>query len=258
MEPSDLQMKLNRVAEICFRNIADNDYISARTLFRYELIHQAYWCSLQTIEKYLKAILLFNGKSTIRLSHDLHHSLKLIKDIKEINFTLPKDVLIFIDLINNEGANRYYEYPYAMEKSSLFILDKTVWSIRKFCFYMKGEVRLNESIIDLLDFSLNQIDDKRYNEKPYLYSINGELENILQEKKLLKREQLVWMNKYYGSRKKGKIFLKHETSTYGLPPHFSDESIFEDIKEYVQFSKPVLDYFKKRSTGKIKVPVSEL
>src|ERR1035437_7501130 len=117
---SDLQTNLNKIAVFCFRNIADNDYISARTLFRYDLIHQAYWCSLQAIEKYLKAILLFNGKSIVKLSHDLHYSLNLVKETKEIKFTLPKDVLIFIDLINDEGENRYYEYSYALEKKSLF------------------------------------------------------------------------------------------------------------------------------------------
>ena len=56
MSIADLQLHLNEIAIYCFRNIADSDYISARTLFRYELIHQAYWCSLQAIEKYLKSI----------------------------------------------------------------------------------------------------------------------------------------------------------------------------------------------------------
>lgn len=244
---SDLQINLNQIAIYCFRNIADGDYISARTLFRYDLIHQAYWSSLQAIEKYLKAILLFNGKSILKLSHDLNASLELINSIKEIKFSLPKDVLSFIDDINNEGANRYYEYPYGFEKMSLFKLDNSVWHIRKYCSYLKGQINVEGELVDLLPFSLNQIENKNYIDKPYKYKLfGGELENILQDKKSLKREQLVWNNKYYGSKKKRKVILRHVISTYGKPPHFEDKNIFDEIKNYVKFSPTVLEYFNKR------------
>jgi HEPN domain-containing protein len=248
MSLSNLQIKLNEIAILCFRNIADNDYISARTLFRYELFHQAYWCSLQAIEKYLKAILLFNGKSIINISkaHDLNVSLKEINIIKEIKFNLPSDVLTFINAIDYEGANRYFEYPYEFEQISLFKLDKTVWHIRKYCFCLKGQVKYEESLVDLLPFNLIEIENKKYAENPHKYKINGELENILQDKNSLKRKQLIWNNKYYGSRKKSKISLNYVKYIGGNPPHFLDENIFDDIKKYVKFSQRVKEYFKKR------------
>jgi len=247
MSASDLQMNLNEIAIYCFRNIADNDYISARTLFRYELIHQAYWCSLQALEKYLKAILLFNGISIKKISHDLNDSLKLINTIKEIKFNLPSDSLTFIETINNEGANRYYEYPYGFETLSLFKLDKTVWHIRKYCTYLKGQIEVDGSLVDLLPFNLNQIENKKYINKPFKYELKfGELEKVLKDKKSLRRKQLIWNNKYYGLKRKGKIFLKHVISTYGNPPHFLDKNIFDEIETYVRFSPPVLEYFKKR------------
>ena len=246
MSISNLQINLNEIAICCFRNIADNDYIGARTLFRYELIHQAYWSSLQAIEKYLKAILLFNGISTKNLSHELDKSLELINNIKEIEFNLPSDVVSFIDEINNEGANRYYEYPYGFEKLSLFKLDKTIWHIRKYCVYLKGQIQVKGSLVDLLPFNLNEIKDKKYNDKPFKYKLTGgELEQVLQDKKSLKRKQLIWNNRYYGSKKKGKIYLKHEISSYGNPPHFLDKTIFDEIKNYVTFSPEILQYFKK-------------
>ena len=247
MSITDLQLNLNEIAIYCFRNIADNDYISARTLFRYDLIHQAYWSSLQAIEKYLKSILLFNGMKTNNLSHDLNKSLNLINSIKELKFVLPSDVISFIDVINNEGSNRYFEYPYGFEKLSLFKLDKTVWHIRKYCFHMKGSVKSNGKLVELLPFSLMQIEDKKYSESPYKYKINnGELEKILGNNKSFKREQLIWNNKYYGARKKGKIFVKHDIATYGNPPHFLDKKMFNEVKEYVKFGGPVLEYFLKK------------
>ena len=44
--------------DMSFRDAADEDYIAARVAYRLELTHTFLWASLQTVEKYLKAILL--------------------------------------------------------------------------------------------------------------------------------------------------------------------------------------------------------
>lgn len=54
-----------------FRDTADRDYISARILHRHKLVEQFLWMALQTIEKYLKAILLFADVPTKELNHNL-------------------------------------------------------------------------------------------------------------------------------------------------------------------------------------------
>jgi len=61
----DLQVVLNTYATDIFRNQADFDYISARANYRLKLRQQFLWSAQQAVEKYLKAILLFNGKSAI-------------------------------------------------------------------------------------------------------------------------------------------------------------------------------------------------
>lgn len=64
----ELQLVLNTFAKDVFRKQADCDYVAARSNYRLRLREQFLWSSLQAIEKYLKAILLFNGISARYLS----------------------------------------------------------------------------------------------------------------------------------------------------------------------------------------------
>lgn len=77
---------LNDFATRSFRDIADQDYIMARAAYRATLYPQFLWSGLQAIEKYLKAILLYNripqpkGKDLLR--HDLARALELTKQAR--------------------------------------------------------------------------------------------------------------------------------------------------------------------------------
>ncbi|MCA1796649.1 MAG: HEPN domain-containing protein [Geobacteraceae bacterium] len=51
---------INDFATRSFRDVADQDYIAARLSYRHGLYPQFHWQSLQALEKYLKAILLYN------------------------------------------------------------------------------------------------------------------------------------------------------------------------------------------------------
>jgi hypothetical protein len=66
----DLTVRLNQFASL-FRDIGDEDYISARANYQLRLREQFFWAGLQALEKYLKAILLHNGRSTLNYSHNL-------------------------------------------------------------------------------------------------------------------------------------------------------------------------------------------
>ena len=59
----ELQIVLNTFASDVFRRQADFDYVAARANYKMQLRQQFLWSAQQSIEKYLKAILLFNGKS---------------------------------------------------------------------------------------------------------------------------------------------------------------------------------------------------
>jgi len=59
---------LNTYAHECLMRMADQDYLAARICYRHNLIDQFLWSALQAVEKYLKAILLYNRASAKGLS----------------------------------------------------------------------------------------------------------------------------------------------------------------------------------------------
>ncbi|WP_107804507.1 HEPN domain-containing protein [Nitrosomonas oligotropha] len=62
---------INDFATRSFRDIADQDYIAARLSYRHGLYSQFHWQSLQALEKYLKAILLYNRIEAKNINHDI-------------------------------------------------------------------------------------------------------------------------------------------------------------------------------------------
>ncbi len=52
--------KVNDYITRSFRDVADEDYVAARALYRDGLDRQFLWAALQSVEKYLKAILAYN------------------------------------------------------------------------------------------------------------------------------------------------------------------------------------------------------
>jgi len=61
---------LNDFATRSFRDVADQDYIAARLSYRHGLIPQFHWQALQALEKYIKAILLYNRIKAKDINHD--------------------------------------------------------------------------------------------------------------------------------------------------------------------------------------------
>src|SRR4051812_47441089 len=72
-----LDRSINAFATQSFRDQADRDYIAARLACRYELFPQFLSAAHQAIEKYLKAILLYNRIKATRVGHSLAHALSL-------------------------------------------------------------------------------------------------------------------------------------------------------------------------------------
>jgi len=129
--------KFNGFINTSFRDIADKDYIAARICNRVFLSTQFWWFSLQAIEKYLKAILLYNRRDIKSLSHNLDEIFSEVTKINDISFDLPDDVGKFISILNDQGKNRYLEYPSYTIGDELLKLDRAVWHIRRYCYYLR-------------------------------------------------------------------------------------------------------------------------
>lgn len=250
------KIMLYEIARFCFRDVADNDYLSARILFRYGLIQQAYWCSEQAIEKYLKSILLFNETSALykygsnkrKIGHDLVAALQKIEKIPHISIELPDDVRMSIIELNNEGNNRYYEYPYHFSDLTFYKLDKLVWHIRRYCIPKGGPFKVGAEEIDLQQFELKIAHQDKYKKYPskYTFASKGYLEKILNDKKSIQRELLVWKNQYFGKRQK-KILKNVKTiQSFGNPPHFIERCDIDELRKYVELHN-VIDYLKNKA-----------
>lgn len=234
---------INDFATKSFRDFADQDYISARVAYRNEFDQQFRWCSLQAVEKYLKAILLYNDTSAKSLGHDLVKALKRVESIPDLEFSLPADAREFVEYLNNYGADRYLSYPTHVPYNALIALDKTVWYIRRYCFYMRGEIETHDGKkIPLLPSRIQEVKNAAYEQYPHRYRIlGGYLEQII-DKRLPAYGFLVWKNFYFGKLKKHAIknFRNRISSTN--PAHSLYPEIFAELDKLVDFPRYVRDH----------------
>lgn len=227
-------------ARQCFLDIADADYIAARTLFRNECWDQFLYLAHQSIEKYLKAILLFNNVKYPQGGHNLEKLLNEVKEIKTIK--LERKTEEFIKEIDHVNFIRYLSAPVHGERTYLIKLDETVWELRLFCGLTDERYKIDDEQAKdkLLDYSLagGQI------------ILFGYLEKILQnrnDKFTKQRNNLVWKNFRFGIRRKHQI--KFASGMWYKNPIFFQgndrwcKMAFNLLAKYVSLEKEIKDYF---------------
>lgn len=236
---------INDFIDRSFRDIADKDYVCARVSHRYGLYTQFYWAALQAIEKYLKAILLYNRRSAKKISHDITRAYDRILNINDIKFKFPKDIRKYLVHIEEQGQNRYFEYPRHVYGRELLYLDKTVWHIRQYCFYLRTVVPNSSKLVDLFPRNIKKIEEKiKRGPSRKSFAFWGTLEDILSDRKSELRKHLVWKNFYFGSYIKRIIRYSSRFSSSN-PTHVLHPEIYVELDRIVDFSHSVRDYFTK-------------
>lgn len=236
--PLEHRAILNSFASECFRDVADTDYISARVHYRLGLIEQFQWSASQALEKYLKAILLFNGHSAKGLSHKLMMALKRVDEIKEFSIDLQDSERSLILHIDRNGQNRYLEQSSCASGEELLWLDSTVWSLRRYCQVLDYEITdSHKNRVSMLKSNLLKIHSEFYLKNPHRFSIQGGfLEAVLNGRKGKSvREQLVWKNFWYGRRRKLSIKSYTFRGRSVILPHIRDPHRFQVLDTYVDF-----------------------
>jgi HEPN domain-containing protein len=241
----------NSFIERSFRDTADRDYISARLLHRHQLTEQFLWMSLQTVEKYLKAILLYADRSTRHLSHDVVKALKEAREIKELGLEITPRAEKFIRYLGDQGGNRYFTYPRFTDGEEQFHLDHTVWQIRRFCddfFFPHKSARMREHHLSRLRYvQSDEIHEKR---TPFRLDPRGFLETVLDDgKHPTLREALVWKNFYFGSRQKQRINYTR-WKTWSQAGTLMNPEIVDWAVKRVILSKAVVNEMRKRSRAR--------
>lgn len=123
-------------------------------------------------------------------------------------------------------------------------LDRTVWSIRRYSFYLRGQLSPGKSWLPL---NLDRIQRPETLESPHKYRIfGGFLEKVLDGKQgEAARALLVWKNFYYGSRCK-KVVKNYKLSWHAANSPLSlHPEIYDDLKSLVQFTKEVSEAMNK-------------
>jgi len=223
---------LNTFSTESFRDQADRDYIAARLACRSELIPQFLWASHQAVEKYLKAILLYNRIKAKKVGHDIEQALDLTKQLP-FAIKLSNRSRTFISHLSNYGQFRYLEVPFYVNGHAMVDLDLTVWEIRRYCqvldvFGKKLPEEEESQLVAAKTMLANSDDAPRHKFRLH----GGLLEKVLDNRKHPSRQALLWNNPCYGVRRRSK-FRARDLMQAQNPTLYLYPEILDDILEYV-------------------------
>lgn len=149
---SQLNVLKNEVVTHFFVNTADQDYILARMSHHGHMVNGFFWAAGQAIEKYLKASLLLNRKSSkLSRKHDLVKFFKAVNQYASDLFPerLTKPPQLKTEFFNGEETpvdflkriklytdpnSRYNIYGYCLSPGDLFYLDQFIFAARRVAF----------------------------------------------------------------------------------------------------------------------------
>ena len=222
---SKLDERLNEVAVRCFRDIADQDYLSARLSYFHKLPVPALWQSQQAIEKYLKCILLLHRIRALEVGHDLTGALNRIEKSGSVRLGLSPATQSFIGRLDEYGAERYLSFSYICSSPDFIWLDRAVWELRRFC---------------TLDGAPSQLTLVQ-GETPPRYSISGGwLEEVLSGKEDERRNALIKKNAFFG-RRRGKKLSNLEVWEIAVnSPFWLDPGIVRVAADYIRIPRDLL------------------
>ncbi|HXC43520.1 MAG TPA: hypothetical protein VNY51_08370 [Candidatus Dormibacteraeota bacterium] len=223
----DIDQLVDDFAIRSFRDIADEDYISARMAFRGALAEPSLWASQQTAEKYLKCILLLNRIPGRHIRHKLGAALDAIRG-SNLTFDLTLPTRQFIEHLDRFGPFRYLEISNVAYGLHLTNLDRCAWELRRYCTRSEvtKQLKLHQGVIP-----------------PKFRIEGGYLEAVIDNAKSPAREPLLWQNAFFGSRPrrytKRDAWMKATNAPLYLNPQILDE-----ILRYVHLPKHIIEGYR--------------
>lgn len=250
-DPGPTRTKQVGFIEGSFRDTADRDYIATRLLHRHHLWEQFLWMSLQAIEKYLKAIILYHDGDTRKLGHDIEKALEQAESIGPLTMQISSRAKDFIKYLNGQGENRYFTYPRYTEGKGLLHLDHTVWQIRRYCddFFFPHESPM------LLALQRNRLTFVRFDAEKKMAEFRlderGFLEKVLDGGKHPElRRALVWHNFCFAKRNRKAICMSLGTY-WTQPSNFIFPDILDWARERVKLPKVVIAEMERNNIERV-------
>ena len=156
----------NRVVRPLFIDTADDNYIAARWCFVEGLNVDYFWLSVHALEKYMKAALLLNGRSSKeyvaqngkprRYNHDITALYEQVgtfaSDLLPSNLNKPGELQLdhwrdetpdaFIRRFYRDGNadNRYQIFGFVQHREDLFKLDLMAFALRRLCVHLDAYI----------------------------------------------------------------------------------------------------------------------
>lgn len=242
-EEDKLDRYLNSFATQSFRDQADRDYIAARLACRYELFPQFLWSSQQALEKYLKAILLYNRVEATKVRHDINEAMRLAAGLP-FKIELSKRSQKFFDLIAAYGEFRYLDVPFHVYGHVLVDLDLTVWELRRYCqvlnVFGKALPAEEQALLDEAHKRLAaSTTEPRYKFRLH----NGLLESIIAKRSHPSRAALLWQNPCFSARKRSTVKVKNHLNAQN--PHLTHyPQMLDELLKYVYMPKKIADAYR--------------
>jgi HEPN domain-containing protein len=234
----DKHTLINDFATRSFRDIADQDYVAARLSYRHGLYSQFHWQSLQALEKYLKAILLYNRVKAKDINHDLE---KAIKHTRKLPFLLKRSSGTdeFIKHLSGFGRFRYLETSYFIQGPKLAELDKAVWELRRYCKVLDYEVNIPGGMMkNMLRQELDAI-ERSDQQPPQKFKLaGGLLERIIDKQEHPSRSALIWQNLFFGNVIRNQVRMPSVFHAVNAPLYLHPV-ILDELLEYVFLPKEV-------------------
>lgn len=226
---------INDFATRSFRNFADRDYISARMNYRAGLISQFQWAAHQAIEKYYKAILLYNRVKATDIGHKLKAAQRHAKRLPfEISLSPTSQKLI--DHLDSMAVNRYLEHSYFTHGPKLLELDRTIWELRRYCKVINYQFQVDGKLIENMPFELQKIEKSNSRPPQEFRIVGGALEKIIDNKNHLARDALIWQNGFFGKSRRKTIRVGRYMFAENSPLYLNPE-ITEEVTKYIFLPK---------------------
>lgn len=230
------------------RDQADKDYVASRALYRRGLIVHSANLAHQSVEKYLKSILLFLAQDTKSAGHDIE---KLLEKNQKLGLVLKDQSIEVVRLLSGlHNVSRYKGSGFfTVDYSFLYYLDYFVRDIRPWLQnrYVAEEWPSHPNPKGI--YSGHDRKTIRIHLSGYLEKVNDSKHGKL--KKL--RDDLVWNNPFFGARAKSRIQIQRGSFSSAIPFNLDSEKDREralHVANYFKFEPDIERFLKARNRSK--------
>lgn len=242
--------KLNDFAIRCFRDMADQDYIAARSAFFNQLYPQFFSAGQQAFEKYIKAMLLFHRIPAAHIRHDAAKGLRLIEKHLGLQIAFSSYARESFDQITDLGQDRYLTYPWVVQGREVLYFDTAIWELRRYCRLS----RLNAA--DVASFQpVERVSDQRHLDTMLKSERipGGILEKIMKDRNHPARRPLLYKNIRFMTRLRTTLPWRDRMHSVNSPLSLFPEML-DEVGKYVYLTKPAQQIFREAAARKAKGP----